>query len=79
MKAHAHTFSKLTPKEAAELLSFTTTDIFEHTKGLYKYYIKNCANSGDSLWEYISILALMYNAGRVDGIREERARKAAKQ
>lgn len=78
MKAHTHAFSKLTPKEAAELLNFTTTDIFEHVKSLYDYYSKNCANSGDSLWEYISILALMYNSGRVDGIREERARKAAK-
>lgn len=79
MKTHAHTFSKLTPAEAVDLLGYTTIDVFEDVKCLYEYYRENNKEaSRDYLWNFISLMTLMYNTGRVDGIREERARKTAK-
>lgn len=75
MKAHTQA-NLLTPAEATALIGYQTIDTFAHVKELYECYKEQGQlSSGDFSWDFIKLLTLMYNAGRIDGIRSERARR----
>ena len=69
------------PKEAVSLSKYMTTGEMERAKSLFEAFQESeglldtdlwkCLD----LWDVMSLLAFVYDTGRVQGIREERARK----
>lgn len=73
---------RITPAEAARLFKFSGCDEIVIADELLNQYNANAAdveriepkNSADK-WRFLELLSFVYDTGRVQGIREERARR----
>lgn len=69
------------PQEAIALFSHAKTEEMQRAKELYETYIEAKAVCYKPLWDMLdlwdlmSLLAFVYDTGRVQGIREERAKR----
>ena len=72
---------KIDPKEAASLFRFARLEEMRRSEALLVEFRRTIepqaieAAGQDSLWLTLSLLSFVYGTGRVQGIREERARK----
>ncbi len=65
----------IAPGEAIALFEHAKLTEMYRAKDLYDAYIESGNQSSGTLWELISLLSFIYDTGRVQGIREERAKK----
>lgn len=65
----------ITPDEAIVLFKHARVTEMYRAKDLYDAYIGSRKQSGNAFWEFMSLLSFIYDTGRVQGIREERAKK----
>ena len=73
---------RITPAEATRLFKFSGCDEIVIADELLNQYNANAAdveriepkNSADK-WRFLELLSFVYDTGRVQGIREERARR----
>ena len=77
------TTERITPEEAIALFEYASTEEMYRAKALYDMYrqqkeVRN-APLWDmlDLWDLVSILSFVYDTGRVQGMREERAKRAS--
>lgn len=64
------------PQEAIALFCYTKTEEMHRAKALYDTYRQHKGTDHtDSLWDLMSVLSFVYDTGRVQGIREERAKR----
>lgn len=69
------------PQEAIVLFGYAKTEEMQRAKKLYEAYIEakevRCKPLWDllDLWDLMSVLSFVYDTGRVQGIREERAKR----
>lgn len=63
------------PQEAIALFGYAKTDEMYRVKDLYTAYREAKGTDTDSLWDLMSVLSFVYDTGRVQGIREERAKR----
>ena len=69
------------PQEAIALFGYAKTEEMQRAKELYEAYIEakevSCKPLWDllDLWDLMSVLSFVYDTGRVQGIREERAKR----
>lgn len=63
----------VTVEEAVELASYLDVTDEMQAEEIYKAYMTTCEKSPLLLKEFVC--AVLFNAGRIQGIREERARK----
>ena len=75
------TQERITPEEAIALFEYASCEEMRRAKALYDMYrqekeVRN-APLWDmlDLWDLMSILSFVYDTGRVQGMREERARR----
>lgn len=65
----------IAPNEAVKLSGLRTTDDIYIALELYN----NCRNAfpaeSNSWWKWVRTLATIWNAGRIHGVREERAKR----
>lgn len=66
---------RVPPEEAYRLFGFATTEIYERVMELNSYYESKSRPSDDEFFAHYSLLAFVYGAGRMQGIREERAKR----
>lgn len=70
------------PSEAVRLSKYMTTGEMDRAKSLFEaYQASEGLRDADQwkrldLWDVMSLLAFVYDTGRVQGIREERVRKS---
>lgn len=66
---------KVTPEEAVELVKFNPVSDYDIVRELYKQTLKTYKNDikSDEIWGFFFMLLVCWNAGRVEGIRSERA------
>ena len=63
-------------REAIALFEYARTEEMHRAKELYDAYVMAEGISGKlDVWHTMSILSLVYDTGRVQGIREERAKR----
>lgn len=68
----------ITPKEALALFKYSTLEEVYRSMDLYDAYKEsNPYEDSDFQCELFRLLSFIYGAGRVQGIREERAKKSA--
>ena len=85
MVGKQHPAERIEANEAIKLFDFATIESMYRCMDLYKAYrgTKEVRNPilWDNLdsWDLMRVLSLCYDAGRVQGIREERAKKTSKQ
>lgn len=65
----------ITPAEAMELFKYAGVCEMYIAKDLHDFYRAQRGKHSDSLWDMISLLSFIYNTGRVQGMREERAKR----
>ena len=65
----------IAPDEAIALFKHARITEMYRAKDLYDAYIESRNQSSDTLWELMRLLSFIYDTGRVQGIREERAKK----
>lgn len=65
----------ITPAEAMELFEYAGVCEMYIAKDLHDFYRAKRGKDSDSLWDMISLLSFIYDTGRVQGIREERAKR----
>ena len=66
---------RITPQEAYSLFQqYGKTEEMYRVKELYEYYRDNHKPDNDLQWAFLRLLSFVYDTGRVQGIREERAR-----
>lgn len=76
------TQERITPEEAIALFRYASTEEMYRVKALYDMYMKeNEVHNAPlwdmlDLWDLMSILSFVYDTGRVQGMREERAKRA---
>lgn len=63
------------PDEAIQLFRYACASEMLIAKSLYFFYRDQKKDNGDIVWDFISALSFIYDTGRVQGIREERAKK----
>lgn len=69
------------PQEAIALFDYAKTEEMQRAKELYEAYIEVKEVSYKplwdmlDLWDLVSVLSFVYDTGRVQGIREERAKR----
>lgn len=71
---------KIIPKEAVYLTQFNNSFVSDAylTQDIVKEFSRTAPKKGftnDPLWEEILLLTTLFNAGRIQGKREERARR----
>ena len=66
---------KIEPEEAIVLFKFATLSEMYRTKALYDIYKTHRELKADNLWDIMSLLTFIYNTARIQGIREERAKR----
>ena len=74
---------RITPEEAIQLFAYAHTEELHRAKALYEAY-RDTHNMRNAvlwdmldLWDLMSILSFVYDTGRVQGMREERAKRAS--
>ena len=68
----------ITPEEALALFEHSTTEEIMRAKELCDAYQEaNPYKDADHRWKFYNLLSFVYGAGRVQGIREERAKRSA--
>lgn len=65
----------ITPAEALELFKYAHTEEMHRSKALYDAYREARGTDAERLWDLMSVLSFVYDTGRVQGIREERAKR----
>ena len=66
---------RLEPPEAIALFPYAKTEEMYRVKDLYTAYREARGTDTDSLWDIMSLLSFVYDTARIQGIREERARR----
>lgn len=66
----------IAPAEAMELFRYAGIQEMYIAKDLYDFYRAQKGRHSDSLWDnMMRLLSFVYDTGRVQGIREERAKR----
>lgn len=65
----------ITPAEAMELSRYAGIQEMHKAKDLHDFYRTQKGRYSDSLWDMMSLLSFVYDTGRVQGMREERAKR----
>lgn len=68
----------IAPAEAMELFKYAGVWEMYIAKDLYDFYRAKRERNSDSLWDMMSLLSFIYDTGRVQGMREERAKRKAR-
>lgn len=63
------------PDEAMELFKYAGIREMYIAKDLYDFYRAQKGRDSDSLWDTMSLLSFIYDTGRIQGMREERAKR----
>lgn len=63
------------PAEAMRLFRYAGCQEIRIAKDLHDIYREQREETGDSLWDMMCLLSFVYDTGRVQGIREERAKR----
>ena len=66
---------RIEPQEAIALFPYAKTEEIYRVKDLYTAYREARGTDTDSLWDIMSLLSFVYDTARIQGIREERARR----
>ena len=66
---------RITPEEAIALFEYATAEEMYRAKALYDTYREAKGTHTDSLWDIMSLLSFVYDTARIQGIREERAKR----
>lgn len=67
--------SLVTPKEAIKLVNTRTIEDMYITEKIEEAFENRELKTNDPIWEKFRLLAAIWNAGRVQGIREERRKR----
>jgi hypothetical protein len=65
----------IAPAEAMELFRYAGIQEMYIAKDLHDFYRAQRGRDSDSLWDMLSLLSFVYDTGRVQGVREERAKR----
>lgn len=65
----------IAPAEAMELFRYAGVREMYIAKDLHDFYREQKGRHSDSLWDMMSLLSFVYDTGRVQGMREERAKR----
>lgn len=65
----------IAPEEAITLFDFALLSEVYRVKALYDTYRQHRGTDSDPLWDTMSLLSFVYDTARIQGIREERARR----
>ena len=65
----------IAPAEAMELFKYAGIREMHIAKDLRDFYRAQRGGDSDSLWDMMSLLSFIYDTGRVQGMREERAKR----
>lgn len=66
---------RISPQEAVLLFRFARTDLFSRVQSLVTaYYARFGSCHRDPDWDAYKLLSFIYGTGRIQGMREERAR-----
>lgn len=65
----------ITPEEAVSLFRHASASEMYRVKALYDTYRQHGGMNDGTPWGTMSLLTFIYDTGRVQGIREERARR----
>lgn len=65
----------IAPAEAMELFRYAGIQEMRIAKDLHDFYRAQKERHSDSLWDMMSLLSFVYDTGRVQGMREERAKR----
>ena len=63
------------PAEAMKLFRYAGCQEMCIAKDLHDIYREQRGEKGDSLWDMMSLLSFVYDTGRIQGMREERAKR----
>lgn len=66
---------RVTPGEALEIFKNSTLEELYIAMDLYQAFKQSREWDNDHLWDLLSLVSFAYMTGRVQGIREERAKK----
>lgn len=66
---------RIEPQEAIALFPYAKTEEMYRVKDLYTAYREARGTDTDSLWDIMRLLSFVYDTARIQGIREERARR----
>lgn len=66
---------RVTPAEALEIFKNSTLEELYIAMDLYQAFKQTRECDNDRLWDLLSLVSFAYVTGRVQGIREERAKK----
>ena len=64
-----------TAEEIIALAGYSTIEIINRAKEIYNKTIENGKGEADKLWIFLTALSNIYDAGRTQGIREERLKR----
>ena len=64
-----------TAEEIIALAGYSTITSMSRAKEIYSKTLENGKGEADKLWIFLSALANIYDAGRTQGIREERLKR----
>lgn len=67
---------RIEPQEAITLFTHAKIEEMYRVKDLYTAYREARGTDTDSLWDIMRLLSFVYDTARIQGIREERARRA---
>ena len=68
---------RITPQEAVKLFEYSKVGEIHIATRLYDAYTQSHYPKEDLLCGFLTLLSFIYDTGRVQGIREERAKRGA--